>query len=43
MDFGKFAVGVGIAAAGVLVAGLIMDSLRGSVELVGKAHKGYDS
>jgi len=32
-----------LVAAGVLVAGYIMSSLRGSVDLIATAHDGYDS
>ena len=43
MDFNKILMGVLVAASGVLAAGLLMSSLRGSVDLIATAHKGFDS
>lgn len=43
MDASKVFAGIGIATAGVLVAGYVMATMRKSVGLIGKAHEGFDS
>lgn len=42
MNAQTFLWGTAIAAAGVLVAGMIMSQLRGN-ELIDRAHNGFDS
>lgn len=43
MSGGQLIAGVGIMALGVLTAGLLMNAMRGSSDLVAKAHAGFDS
>jgi hypothetical protein len=43
MSSGQLIAGVSIMALGVLTAGLIMNAMRGSSDLIAKAHAGFDS
>lgn len=43
MDTAQVLAGIGIMAAGVLVAGYIMATSRKSVPFIDKAHEGFDS
>lgn len=42
-NLGKAAGTVALVAIGVIVAGYLMSTLRGSVGLIATAHSGYDS
>lgn len=43
MKAASFFSGVAIVTGGVLVAGLVMATMRKSVSVIGKAHSGFDS